>query len=87
MFNSKFILIDTVSHKSHSPGARLAIQLLVNAVENEELDPWDIDVINVIDSFLDKMTCRISTQAINEKDLLHIYLHLRKIFKRLVKLF
>tara|TARA_B100001939_G_scaffold170945_1_gene147369 strand:+ start:826 stop:1728 length:903 start_codon:yes stop_codon:yes gene_type:complete len=41
-------------------GARLAIRLLQDAAESGELDPWDVDVIAVIDGFLDQLSQRIS---------------------------
>ena len=41
------------------PGARLAIQLLQDAAERGEIDPWDVDVIAVIDGFLDQLRQRI----------------------------
>ncbi len=44
---------------SSSAGARLAIRLLQDAAESGEIDPWDIDVINVIDGFLDQLRQRI----------------------------
>lgn len=40
-------------------GARLAIRLLQDAAENGELDPWDVDVIAVVDGFLDQLRQRI----------------------------
>ncbi len=42
-----------------SAGARLAIRLLQDAAENGQIDPWDIDVIPVIDGFLDQLRQRI----------------------------
>ncbi len=42
-----------------SSGARLAIRLLQDAAQNGEIDPWDIDVIPVIDGFLDQLRHRI----------------------------
>ncbi|AAP99220.1 MULTISPECIES: segregation/condensation protein A [Prochlorococcus] len=44
---------------SNSAGARLAIRLLQDAAENGDIDPWDIDVIPVIDGFLDQLRQRI----------------------------
>ena len=44
---------------SSSAGARLAIRLLQDAAENGDIDPWDIDVIPVIDGFLDQLRQRI----------------------------
>ncbi len=41
-------------------GARLAIRLLQDAAERGELDPWDVDVIAVIDGFLDQLHQRIA---------------------------
>ncbi len=40
-------------------GARLAIRLLQDAAERGELDPWDVDVISVVDGFLDQLRQRI----------------------------
>ena len=45
--------------KTSSSGARLAIRLLQDAAQNGEIDPWDIDVIPVIDGFLDQLKHRI----------------------------
>jgi len=36
-------------------GARMAIRLLQDAAERGEIDPWDVDVIAVIDGFLDQL--------------------------------
>ncbi len=44
---------------SSSAGARLAIRLLQEAAENGDIDPWDIDVIPVIDGFLDQLRQKI----------------------------
>ncbi len=48
-------------------GARMAIRMLQDAAVRGELDPWDVDVIAVIDSFLDRLHQRIagSTQALS----------------------
>lgn len=40
-------------------GARLAIRLLQDAAERGEIDPWDVDVISVVDGFLDQLRQRI----------------------------
>lgn len=40
-------------------GARLAIRLLQEAAERGDLDPWDVDVIGVVDGFLDQLRARI----------------------------
>ena len=40
-------------------GARLAIRLLQDAAERGDIDPWDVDVIPVIDGFLDQLKQRI----------------------------
>jgi segregation and condensation protein A len=40
-------------------GARLAIRLLQDAAERGELDPWDVDVIAVVDGFLDQLRSRM----------------------------
>ncbi len=42
-----------------SAGARLAIRMLQDSAENGEIDPWDIDVITVVDGFLDQLRQRI----------------------------
>jgi segregation and condensation protein A len=42
-------------------GARLAIRLLQDAAERGEIDPWDVDVIAVVDGFLDQLRQRIAT--------------------------
>jgi len=36
-------------------GARVAIRLLQDAAERGDIDPWDVDVIAVIDGFLDQL--------------------------------
>ena len=41
-------------------GARLAIRLLQDAAERGEIDPWDVDVIAVVDGFLDQLRQRIA---------------------------
>jgi segregation and condensation protein A len=47
-------------------GARMAIRMLQDAALSGELDPWDVDVIAVIDGFLDRLYQRIddSTRAL-----------------------
>ena len=40
-------------------GARLAIRLLQDAAERGDIDPWDVDVIAVIEGFLDQLRQRI----------------------------
>ena len=40
-------------------GARFAIRLLRDAAERGEIDPWDVDVIPVVDGFLDQLKQRI----------------------------
>ncbi|MEB3264845.1 MAG: segregation/condensation protein A [Synechococcus sp.] len=40
-------------------GARLAIRLLQEAALRGDLDPWDVDVIAVVDGFLDQLRQRI----------------------------
>lgn len=41
-------------------GARLAIRLLQDAAEKGDIDPWDVDVIAVVDGFLDQLRQRIA---------------------------
>ncbi len=50
--------LEALKSKAES-GARLAIRLLQDAAEKGEIDPWDIDVIPVIDGFLDQLQQRI----------------------------
>lgn len=45
-------------------GARMAIRMLQDAAERGEIDPWDVDVIAVIDGFLDKLHQRISAPSL-----------------------
>ena len=40
-------------------GARFAIRLLQDAAERGDIDPWDVDVIPVVDGFLDQLKQRI----------------------------
>ena len=40
-------------------GARFAIRLLRDAAERGDIDPWDVDVIPVVDGFLDQLRQRI----------------------------
>jgi segregation and condensation protein A len=40
-------------------GARAAIRLLQDAAERGDIDPWDVDVIAVIDGFLDQLRSRL----------------------------
>ena len=50
--------LEALKSKAES-GARLAIRLLQDAAEKGEIDPWDVDVIPVIDGFLDQLQQRI----------------------------
>ncbi len=54
-------------------GPRLLIKFLQDAAGKGELDPWDIDVISVIDSFLDQFNQKLNdtkgTGSTYEKDL------------------
>lgn len=45
-------------------GARLAIRLLQDAAVRGDLDPWDVDVIAVVDGFLDQLRQRIQAPRI-----------------------
>jgi segregation and condensation protein A len=45
-------------------GARMAIRMLQDAAEQGEIDPWDVDVIAVIDGFLDKLHQRIAAPTL-----------------------
>ena len=42
-------------------GPRLLIKFLQDAAGRGELDPWDVDVISVIDSFLDQFDNKVDT--------------------------
>lgn len=46
--------------RNREGGARLAIRLLQDAAQRGDLDPWDVDVIAVVDGFLDQLRQRIS---------------------------
>ncbi len=49
-------------------GARFAIRLLQDAAERGDIDPWDVDVIPVVDGFLDQLKQRIEIpQKISEQ--------------------
>jgi segregation and condensation protein A len=45
-------------------GARMAIRMLQDAAIRGELDPWDVDVIAVIDGFLDRLHQRIAASTL-----------------------
>lgn len=51
--------VEQLKTSEDSGGARLAIRLLQDAAERGDLDPWDVDVIPVIDGFLDQLRQRI----------------------------
>ncbi len=57
--------------KGTESGARLAIRLLQDAAERGEIDPWDVDVIPVVDGFLDQLRQRIEVPQ-------RVSAHLRK---------
>ena len=46
-------------------GARMAIRMLQSAAERGEIDPWDVDVIAVIDGFLDQLHQRIAAPSLS----------------------
>ena len=48
--------------QSADSGARLAIRLLQDAAQRGDIDPWDVDVIPVVDGFLDQLKQRIEIQ-------------------------
>ena len=52
-------MADTGLNPSADSGARLAIRLLQDAAQRGDLDPWDVDVIAVVDGFLDQLKQRI----------------------------
>jgi segregation and condensation protein A len=45
-------------------GARLAIRLLQDAAVRGEIDPWDVNVIAVVDGFLDQLHQRIQAPRV-----------------------
>ncbi len=51
--------VATLNVVSDAGGARLAIRLLQDAAQRGDLDPWDVDVIPVVDGFLDQLRQRI----------------------------
>ncbi len=59
--------------RSKKLGPRLLIKFLQDAAGRGDLDPWDIDVINVIDSFLEQFNHNLqysnSDQISYQKDL------------------
>jgi segregation and condensation protein A len=58
--------VDLLTQTADS-GARLAIRLLQDAAERGDIDPWDVDVIPVVDGFLDQLKQRIEIpQKISE---------------------
>ena len=48
-------MIQTPLTQPGDSGARVAIRLLQDAAERGDIDPWDVDVIAVIDGFLDQL--------------------------------
>ena len=50
--------------KGVESGARFAIRLLQEAAIAGELDPWDVDVIPVVDGFLDQLRVRIESNSL-----------------------
>ncbi len=50
--------VDLLTNTADS-GARLAIRLLQDAAQRGDIDPWDVDVIPVVDGFLDQLKQRI----------------------------
>ncbi len=63
--------VDLLTQTADS-GARLAIRLLQDAAERGDIDPWDVDVIPVVDGFLDQLKQRIEipkkiSQQLSEK--------------------
>ncbi|WP_415409281.1 segregation/condensation protein A [Synechococcus sp. A10-1-5-9] len=52
-------MTDAGLNQSADAGARLAIRLLQDAAQRGDLDPWDVDVIAVVDGFLDQLKQRI----------------------------
>ena len=63
------MLPQVATHDGADAGARLAIRLLQDAAERGELDPWDVDVIAVVDGFLDQLRQRIEVPRLS---LIHI---------------
>ncbi len=57
-----------MSHRADA-GARLAIRLLQDAAQRGDLDPWDVDVISVVDGFLDQLRQRIEVPKLVSKEI------------------
>jgi len=66
-------ILNSTSIDRSGLGPRLLIKFLQDAAGRGELDPWDVDVISVIDSFLDQFNNKYShdknSQNSYEKDL------------------
>ena len=54
-------------------GPRLLIKFLQDAAGKGDLDPWDIDVISVIDSFLEQYAHTFERKSKNQKKTIPIY--------------
>ena len=52
-------MIQTPLTQAGDSGARVAIRLLQDAAERGDIDPWDVDVIAVIDGFLDQLRLKL----------------------------
>ena len=66
---SRFYLL-TISYSTpidrQQLGPRLLIKFLQDAAGKGELDPWDIDVISVIDSFLEQYSHTFNQSSNNQ---------------------
>jgi len=61
----------------------LLIKFLQDAAGKGDLDPWDIDVISVIDSFLEQYSQTFGENQIKKVHITRIYLRLARLFLRL----
>ena len=58
---------NSTSNDRSGLGPRLLIKFLQDAAGRGELDPWDVDVISVIDSFLDQFDHKIDNSKRSNK--------------------
>jgi len=61
----------------------LLIKFLQDAAGKGDLDPWDIDVISVIDSFLEQYSQSLAANQIAKVPIIRIYLRRVRLFLRL----
>jgi len=78
--------VDLLTQTADS-GARLAIRLLQDAAQRGDIDPWDVDVIPVVDGFLDQLQQRIEPQKKSHNISARMVEVTRLISHRVVRLF